>query len=58
MKITYDKEASAVAITLRNGKVAKTVEISGDVIADFDKKGDVLGIEVLNVAKMPVMINL
>lgn len=58
MKITYDKMANATYMTLHNGKVAKTVEISSNVIADFDKKGNVLGIEVLCVTKTPVVVNL
>ena len=58
MKITYDKIANAAYITLQKGKMAKTVEINTDVIVDFDKKGNALGIEVLGVAKMPVVVNL
>jgi len=49
MKVTYDKIADASYMTLRKGKVAKTVEINRDVIADLDKKGNVLGIEILGV---------
>ncbi len=56
MKITYDKEAKAVAITLRKGKVAKTMEISSDVIADIDKKENVLYIEILGVSSVPVVV--
>ncbi len=55
MKITYDKTARASCITLRRGRVAKTVEISEDVIVDFDKKGNVLSIEMLGVSSAPVM---
>ncbi|MEJ0053216.1 MAG: DUF2283 domain-containing protein [bacterium] len=47
MKITYDKLADAAYMTLRKGKVAKTVEMSGDVIIDLDKRGHILGIEML-----------
>ncbi|MDP2651550.1 MAG: DUF2283 domain-containing protein [bacterium] len=55
MKITYDKEANAAYTTLRKGKVAKTVKISEDVLADFDRKGNVLGIEMLSVSSAPVV---
>ncbi|MFA5744998.1 MAG: DUF2283 domain-containing protein [Candidatus Paceibacterota bacterium] len=50
MKITYDKIADAAYMTLRKGKVAKTVEMSNDVIVDLDKKGNLLGIEMLSAS--------
>ncbi|OGG39955.1 hypothetical protein A2118_01250 [Candidatus Kaiserbacteria bacterium GWA2_50_9] len=51
MKITYDKIANAAYMTLRKGKVAKTVEMSESVIVDLDKKGNILGIEMLDASK-------
>ena len=50
MKITYDKIADAAYMTLRKGKVAKTVEMSESVIVDLDKKGHLLGIEMLDAS--------
>jgi uncharacterized protein YuzE len=50
MKITYDKIANAAYMTLRKGKVAKTVEMSESVIVDPDKKGHLLGIEMLDAS--------
>lgn len=50
MKITYDKIADAAYMTLRKGKVVKTVEMSSDVIVDLDKKGHLLGIEMLGAS--------
>lgn len=50
MKITYDKIASAAYMTLRKGKVTKTVEMSENVIIDLDKKGNLVGIEMLNAS--------
>ena len=50
MKITYDKIADAAYMTLRKGRVAKTVEMSNDVIVDLDKKGHLLGIEMLGAS--------
>ena len=37
-------------MTLRKGKVAKTVEMSDNVIIDLDKKGNLLGIEMLDAS--------
>lgn len=50
MKITYDKVANAAYMTLRKGKVAKTVEMSDSVIIDLDRKGNLLGIEMLDAS--------
>jgi uncharacterized protein YuzE len=51
MNITYDKIADAAYMTLRKGKVAKTVEMSDSVILDLNKKGNLLGIEILSASK-------
>ena len=51
MKITYDKIANAAYMTLRKGKVSKTVEMSDSVIVDLDKSGNILGIELLEASK-------
>ena len=48
MKIDYDKIADAMYMTLRKGKVVKSVELEDRLIADIDKKGDILGIEILD----------
>lgn len=48
MKIDYDKIADAMYMTLRKGKVAKSVELEDRLIADVDKKGNVLGVEILD----------
>ena len=51
MKITYDKIADAAYMTLRKGRVSKTVEMSDNVIVDFDRRGNLLGIEMLSASK-------
>jgi uncharacterized protein YuzE len=48
MKINYDKVADAIYMSFRKGKIAKTVELEDRLIADVDKKGNVLGIELLD----------
>ena len=51
-KITIDKKANAAYIYLKKGRVHKSVPYDNSVILDFDKKGDVLGIELLNLSKL------
>ncbi len=54
MKATYDKEADAMNIRVKSGKVYKTLEISDSILVDVDKKGRALGIEILFVSsQMP-----
>lgn len=54
MKATYDKEADAMYIRVKKGKVYKTLEISDVILADVDKKGQVLGLDLLFISsQMP-----
>ena len=50
MKVTYDKIADAMYIYFRKGKVAKTIKVKPNLLIDVDKKGGVLGIEILDVS--------
>lgn len=51
MEIDYDKEADAVYITLRKETFAKNKKVDDFTILDLDKKGNVLGIELLEASK-------
>ena len=61
MYVTYDKEANAAYIgfaKVTSGEVSETIEIelpesvSGDLNLDLDKKGKILGVEVLNASEI------
>jgi uncharacterized protein YuzE len=48
MRITYDPEANAVYISLRDGeRSAVTEEIAPSVMVDLDDEGRAIGIEIL-----------
>lgn len=49
MRITYDAEADAMYIKFRETEVDHTQEINENTIIDFDKDGQVIGVEVLFV---------
>jgi uncharacterized protein YuzE len=51
MEITFDKQADAIYIYLKKRKVFQTKEITDDTIADLDKDGNVIGIELLSASK-------
>ena len=49
MLISYDNDAKAMYIMLlADGKVAKTVEFSAETFVDLTKKGELVGVEMLN----------
>jgi len=58
MKISYDKIADALYIYLRSGKVAKTKKVTSRLLIDMDRKGNVLGIEMLDVSHQIPSFNL
>ena len=39
MKINYDATVDALSVTLRKGKVDRTVEIAPEIMIDFDMNG-------------------
>ncbi len=50
MKITYDSDADAMYIYLdEEAMVERTKEIEKDIIVDYDKQGNVIGVELLFV---------
>ena len=54
MKATYDKDADAMYIRVKKGKVHKTLKVSDMILVDVDKKGQALGLELLFVSsQMP-----
>ncbi|MBI4299752.1 MAG: DUF2283 domain-containing protein [Chloroflexi bacterium] len=51
MRITYDPEADALYIELREARPADSIDIEGGVTADLDSKGHIVGLEVLDASK-------
>ena len=51
MKIKYDKEADALYIELKKGKTHKTSPKADNVLVDFDKNNNAIGIELLHFSK-------
>lgn len=50
MNIRYDQSSDAVYIRLKESKYSESDEISNNIILDFDKKGNVIGIEILDAS--------
>ena len=51
MEIVYDKEADAIYIEFLKGDFASNKKIDDFTIIDFDKDGNMLGIEILDAGK-------
>jgi len=49
MKIRYDPDADAMYIILIEGEIDHTKEVDKNTILDFNKKGEVVGVEILFV---------
>jgi uncharacterized protein YuzE len=47
MKITYDKIADALYLSLRKARVESTVKMNDRLVVDLDKGKNLVGIEIL-----------
>ena len=57
MDIKYDQLADAVYVKLTDEKIARTQKNSETVVVDFDAKGDVAGIEILDVSSQQELLS-
>ena len=51
MKMQYDSKIDAVYIELAKGTYSNTRKVSDVILVDEDRRGKVLGIEILDAAK-------
>jgi uncharacterized protein YuzE len=57
MEIIYDKVADALSIRLSREKIEDSDEIKSGIILDYGKKGDLVGIELLNFSHREINLN-
>ena len=58
MQIIYDRVAAdALYIKFSNEEVYESEEISEGIIIDYNKEGDVVGVEILNFSKRKIDLN-
>ncbi len=50
MKVSYDEEADAIYIKLRDGEYVESDEVQEGIILDYDEEGNLLAIEILNAS--------
>ena len=51
MKVTYDPEADAVRISLRNASVDSSDELREGIIVDYDAAGEIVAFEILDASE-------
>ena len=51
MRITYDEEIDALYIRLKETPYYESDEIKEGLILDFDKEGNLLGVEILDASE-------
>lgn len=51
MKVTYDPEVDVLRILFSNSPVEESDEDKPGVILDYDKDGNIVGLEVLDASK-------
>ncbi len=51
MKVIYDPETDTLSLILREGYVSESDELKDGLILDYDKKGRIISIEVLDASK-------
>ena len=50
MKVRYDKKMDAIYLEFAKGKYFRSRKVSDSVLVDEDKKGKILGVEVLDAS--------
>ena len=48
MKIIYDQETDTMTVILKESAIAESDETKSGVIIDYDNKGDIVSIEILD----------
>jgi uncharacterized protein YuzE len=51
VKISLDKEANALYVRFSESEISETAEVRPGVIIDYDAKGRIVGIEILNASE-------
>ena len=51
MKVTYDPDVDVLRILFRDAPIDESDEDKPGIILDYDKDGNIVGLEVLNASK-------
>ena len=51
MKLTYDKESDTLLLVLTKNQIEETEEVRPGILADIDKSGALVSLEILNASR-------
>jgi len=57
MNLSFDKKANALYIRISSEKVLNSDEIAEGIIIDYNKKDNIVGVEVLNFTEKNLNLN-
>ena len=57
MNFSFDKKANALYIRISSEKVLNSDEITEGIIIDYDKKDNIVGVEILNFTEKNLNLN-
>ena len=57
MRVRVDQEADAIYLDLTGEKIESSEEVADGIILDYDKEGNMVGIEILDASKKTGGIN-
>ncbi|MEM3442809.1 MAG: DUF2283 domain-containing protein [Candidatus Bathyarchaeia archaeon] len=52
--LEYDESSNALYIRIKRGKAAETEPITDNLILDLNKKGEIIGIEILGPTQIDI----
>ena len=58
MKLKVDEKSDALYLRLDESKIIESEEVSPGVVLDFNERGQVVGIEMLNLSQRSPSLNL
>ena len=51
MKVSFDRDADALYIRFSDDEIAETAEVRPGLMLDYDAKGRIVGLEILNASE-------
>ena len=57
MRVRVDQQADAIYLDLTGEKIESSEEVADGIILDYDKEGNMVGIEILDASKKTGGIN-
>ncbi len=57
LHITYDPTADTLYVRTKDDEVDDSIEVGEEIIVDYNAKGEIIGLEILNFSKRKISLN-